>query len=114
MIRNPAYPLVPSPDRTNAGRKKVAVNRETIGKALTLVGGICGYLIVHRMVGYADCGVVSYGNPVPQCGIWDSLVFRFQNWLSMAGALLAALPGILLWLNAPDKAAENSEDETGS
>lgn len=76
------------------------MNRVRVGQTLAVVGGIAGYLIAGKIVGSTDCGVVSYGSPVPDCSFVESLAFRFENFVKMVGAILLALPGLLFWINS--------------
>ena len=76
--------------------------RVAFGKVLTVIGGVVGYFWASHLLVDSCCGVVTYGNPVPNCGFLQGLAFRFQNFLSMGAAVLLAIPGILIWLTAEE------------
>lgn len=81
-----------------------------LGIALAIAGAVAGYLLLSIWLGHTECGSGRFAalcTSGPHGGI-----FRFQGFLSVVGASIAAAPGILLFLSAAIRAEETAPERT--
>jgi len=66
-----------------------------VATAVAVACALAGYWFVGRIVPETGCGPVTYSQGM-NCGIVESLVYRFSNFASLLGAFLFALPAMLV------------------